>query len=229
MDVGDAEGLSAKRDARIVEAGSDGLHARRCAFGPQVQGENSTDDLGLVLVDGEHLLHPRAALSRFDRLVAVGRTAAVPVTLASVLAHRPERVFRVLLRVVFVDCGDDPTHQHAVRIVTHLLRHGDEPDADFVKPPRGEFDCHEIACEPTQRMDEHDIERSGAACRLFYEALESGALVISAGGTGLDELRGHGPPVALTVGAGRGELVGDREIGLSLLGRRDAGIHGHTL
>ncbi|HEY3917223.1 MAG TPA: hypothetical protein VGL83_05500 [Stellaceae bacterium] len=143
-----------------------------------------------------------------------------------VLFQGAQDVLGVLLRLILVKQRHDLAHHDVHRIVAHLLRDRDEPDAVFGELAAVELKLEVIAEEAREAMYDDDIERRGFARARFDHPLELGASVIRgrcAGlDVGLDELVAArcAIPFALPL------LIGNRDVVLGLPRRGDAQVNG---
>ena len=204
------------------------LDAHRAGRAVALQGEpiDQPHRVGVQRIDFQLLLDLRPALLGRDDTIADRRAGAVPEALAGILLHGPERVLAVLLGLVLVEQRHHLAHHHMHRVVADFLGDRDQLDAVLGELADIELEFEMVAEEAAERMNEHDVERSGLGRPGFNHPLEFGPAVVRCGRTrldkGLDELVAPRGAVGFALPA----LVGDGDIMLGLPRRRDAQVEG---
>ena len=134
MDLADTPTAAvAREDTVAVQVADDVLHAHLALGAVAVEREpvDQAHRFGVERVDLQLLLDLGAALLGRDDTVADGRQRTVPKSLPGVFLQGADDVLGVLLGLVFVEQRHDLPHHDVHRIVAHLLRDRDEPDAVF--------------------------------------------------------------------------------------------------
>jgi hypothetical protein len=219
---------AAEADAALVQVGRDRLHAERDAGAtPEAELEDLADHRRLGLVDREALLRLVAPAPCLLDPVAIGRGRAVPEALASVLLHRAQRVLRVLLRLVVVECQDNLPDHLPCRVVGCRLGDGDETDPEALQPLQVHTGFDRLAVEAGVGVHDDDLEGPRLRRRVLHHLLETRAAVFGAGHARLDILLRHDPALGSAVGGALGPLVRDGELPLRLPGGADPQVeHG---
>lgn len=116
-----------------------------------------------------------------DDAIADRRKSAVPKALSGILLQGAHDMLGVLLRLIFVEERHDPPHHVVDRIVTELLRDGNEPDAVLGELPVVIFHVEGIAEEPRETVNQHHVKRCGLGRARFDHALELGPAIVGGG------------------------------------------------
>ncbi|MCG2577626.1 hypothetical protein LZ012_11545 [Dechloromonas sp. XY25] len=134
---------------------------RAIAFAIQIQLEDALHQTRLGLINGQSLfaLTLVAELFRLDCLVAERRPRTVPVTLPSVLLHRPQSVLAVFLALVLIEDGEDFARHFAGRVIACLLGDRDQPHAHLFEIALIESELQSITEEARQAMHDDGFER----------------------------------------------------------------------
>ena len=218
----------AGEDAVAVEIGDDLLHTERAARSIPFQEEpvDQPDRIGMQRIDLQLLLGLGAALFGGDHPIADGRQRAVPEALPGVLLQGAQDMLGVLLGLILIEQRHDLPHHDVHRIVAHLLRDGDEPDAVLRKPADVELQLEVIAEETREAVNDDDVERRWFAGSRFDHLLKLRPPVIRGRGTrfhiGLDKLIA----ARLAIGFTLPPLVGNGHVMLGLPDGRDAQVKG---
>ena len=215
-------------DAALVEMAHDGLQAFRWPFSTEIKVEDLAYLARLGLVDDQNLLVLVATALLDDGAIAKWRDRAVPEALSGVFQHGAVGVLGILVRLVLVEGVDDLADQVAMAILAEFLGDRDELHAGTLELADVELGVHRVAAEAAQRVDDDIVKRSIRPRRLGDHVLEYRAILIERRGARFGEHLGDDPALAFAIGFQLLDLVGQRQVSLSLSHRRDTGVDGNA-
>jgi hypothetical protein len=201
-----------------IEPGDDLLDAHG-TFDPiavKEEPENLPNRSRFAFFDFEAFLDALSASFDLYGAIPEGRFAAVPEALAGVLQHRPANMLGGLFAVEGIGCRENRFCELRGRSFAKSLGYRNKRYAMLLKPAPGDNISSGVTEKPRLAVNENDIEGGRIDAGRIHHPLKLRSFVIASAGTGIDKFPDDEPAALATITAGLGQLIGDRDVVLSL-------------